>query len=451
MAIYHGESAMVAVNATTSQVFWRHDTTTAEAPLAMFGRQVYLLQKAGTLQAIDIRSTGTASVLWVSDASVGSDGSSIIATEKYVFISDPVTGTVTALSSADGSLVWTRTFSTFGKPTIALAYDLLFVLYGDGEEVRVGAYNPDSAGLVWDVADSTGQEGTAEYGLVANNVIYFYNTATNRIRALDVFSGTLIWSIHQEDVRGLSVSSNLLLVLTATQLDIYDTSNTIYLAQIADGQGAATLIAVNNLTSTATDVTVSFFDEEGNPLSLEVLGEASASATVSRTIPADGSVAIQTLGTSFPLATGWAKAVATEPISGAVVFQYGIEGDVLFEAGVLDSPPTGWGNVLASRFETAAEREFSTGIAIANPLDETANVTITFQRIAPTTLVVNEEIELESMHHEDLFIQELFPDEAVVGSEGTLIITSDIPIVITALRTQDGFQMSSYPVGQPVR
>jgi len=451
MAIYHGESAMVAANATTSQVFWRHDTTTAEAPLAMFGRQVYLLQKAGTLQAIDIRSSGTASILWVSAAPVGSDGSSIIATEKYVFISDPATGTVTALSSSDGSLVWTRVFSTLGKPTMALAYDLLFVFYGDGEEVRVGAYNPDTAGLIWDVADSEGQEGTAEYGLVANNVVYFYNTATNRVRALDAFSGTSIWSIHQEDVRGLSVASNFLLVLTATMLDIYDTSHTIYLAQIADGQGAATLITVNNLSSTAADVTVSFFDEQGAPLSIEVLGEASAKATVTRTIPGDAAVAIQTIGTSLPLVTGWAKAVATEPISGAAVFQYGIEGEVLFEAGVLDSPPTGKGNLLASRFETLAGKEFSTGLALANPLDETAHVTITFQRIAPTTLLVEEEMELESMHHEDLFIQEIFPDEAVVGSEGTIIITSDIPIVITALRTQGGFQMSSYPVGQPVR
>jgi len=65
MAIYHGENAVVASNATTSQVFWRHDTTTAEAPLAMFGRQLYLLQKTGTLQAIDLRSTGTLSIFWV--------------------------------------------------------------------------------------------------------------------------------------------------------------------------------------------------------------------------------------------------------------------------------------------------------------------------------------------------------------------------------------------------
>jgi outer membrane protein assembly factor BamB len=451
MAIYHGESAVVASDATTSQVFWRHDTTTAEAPLALYGRQVYLLQKGGILQALDLRSVGTASVLWVTAVPVGSDGSSIIATEKYVFVSDPVAGTVTAVSTADGSVIWTRNFSTFGKPTIALAYDQLLVFYGVDQQVRVGAYDPDTAGLIWDIADSEVAEGTAEYGLVANNVVYFYNTATNRVRALDAFSGKLLWSIHQEGVHGLTVASNFFLVLTATQLDIYDASNTIYLAQIADGQGASTLITVNNLAATTNDVTVSFFDSEGEPLEIEVLGEAGAASSVKRTIPANGSVGIQTLGISDPLVTGWATAVGEKRVSGAAIFQFGVEGDLLFEAGVLDSPASGQSNVLASRFETAALREVSTGVAIANPLDETANVKVTFQRVSPSTLVVEEELQLESHHHEDLFVQELFPDEAILGSEGTLIITSDIPVVVTALRTQGGYQMSSYPVGQPVR
>jgi hypothetical protein len=417
----------------------------------MFGRHVYVLQQGGILQALDIRSVGAAGVFWVTAGAVGSDGSSIIATEKYVFISDPMTGKVTALSSSDGMQIWTRNFSTFGSPAIALAYDRLFVFYGDEEEVRAGAYDPDSGGLIWEIVDSSDAAGTAEHGLVANNVVYFYNTANDRIRALDAFSGTVIWSTQQEGVRGLSVASNFLLVLTATRLDIFDASNTIYLAQIADGQGAATLISVNNLSSTATDVTVSFFDEEGEALSLEVLGETAASSTVNRTIPGDGSVMIQTLGTSAPLAVGWATAVAAEPISGTTTFQYGAEGALLFEAGVSDSLPTGWANIPASRFMTFAESEISTGFAIANPMDETATVTVTFQRITPTTVVVSETLTIESMHHADEFIQALFPDEAVLGSEGTLIISSDIPVVVTALRTQGGFQMSSYPVGQPVR
>jgi hypothetical protein len=205
------------------------------------------------------------------------------------------------------------------------------------------------------------------------------------------------------------------------------------------------------LSASATDVTVSFFDEEGEELELEVLGESGASSTVMRTIPGEGSVMIQTLGTSAPLAVGWATAVAAKPISGTTTFQYGAAGDLLFEAGVADSKTTGWANIPAARFMTFAEREISTGFALANPLDETANVTVTFQRVTPTTVVVSKNLTLESMHHRDEFIQALFPDEAVLGSEGTLIITSDIPIVITALRTQGGFQMSSYPVGQPVR
>jgi len=100
---------------------------------------------------------------------------------------------------------------------------------------------------------------------------------------------------------------------------------------------------------------------------------------------------------------------------------------------------------------TFAGKELSTGFAIANPLDETASLTLTYVRATPTSVVTSVEQTLDALHHEDYFIQDLFPDDAIVGSEGTLIITSDIPIVVTALRTQNGYQMSSYPVGQPVK
>ena len=100
---------------------------------------------------------------------------------------------------------------------------------------------------------------------------------------------------------------------------------------------------------------------------------------------------------------------------------------------------------------TFVGKELSTGFAVANLLDGTANLTLTYLRVAPTTVVTTIDLTLDALHHEDGFIQDLFPDDAIVGSEGTLIITSDIPIVVTALRTQNGYQMSSYPVGQPVK
>jgi hypothetical protein len=45
----------------------------------------------------------------------------------------------------------------------------------------------------------------------------------------------------------------------------------------------------------------------------------------------------------------------------------------------------------------------------------------------------------------------MFGAEAELGSEGTLIVSADVPVVVTALRTQSGYQMSSYPVGVPIR
>ena len=46
------------------------------------------------------------------------------------------------------------------------------------------------------------------------------------------------------------------------------------------------------------------------------------------------------------------------------------------------------------------------------------------------------------------FLQELFPVEVGDDFQGTVVISSDIPVVVTALRTQSGLQMSSIPVGQ---
>ena len=44
-----------------------------------------------------------------------------------------------------------------------------------------------------------------------------------------------------------------------------------------------------------------------------------------------------------------------------------------------------------------------------------------------------------------LRFEELFPDDVGQQFEGTLTIESVVPVVVTALRTQNGIQLSSYP------
>ena len=48
-------------------------------------------------------------------------------------------------------------------------------------------------------------------------------------------------------------------------------------------------------------------------------------------------------------------------------------------------------------------------------------------------------------NHLAQFIEELFPDEVGDSFQGTLAIESPFPVVVTALRTKNGIQLSSYP------
>ncbi len=130
LALYHDQSQLVATNATSGAVFWKFSTTTATAPVSLFGNQAYLLDEAGVLRALDLR---TGEQLW-SRPNVGSDASNFIATERYVFYSNQDLGTFGALSAEDGSLDWERAASTFAKsPAIALAYDRLYAFISDDD------------------------------------------------------------------------------------------------------------------------------------------------------------------------------------------------------------------------------------------------------------------------------------------------------------------------------
>ncbi|MFZ0428931.1 MAG: hypothetical protein WAO20_12510, partial [Acidobacteriota bacterium] len=166
-------------------------------------------------------------------------------------------------------------------------------------------------------------------------------------------------------------------------------------------------------------------------------------------LEANETTEIRTTGDSDPLVTGWARATATEPIRGTAVFQVRDQTDALFEAGVGDAPATGRAILFASRPSSIPSVAFSTGIALANPSESRAHIEITFQRRLPDPGVFTAIVNLEPGEHTARFLEELFEEEAPPGSEGTLIIESEIPVVVTALRTANGYPMSSYPVGIP--
>lgn len=457
LAIYHGQDNLKAVNASDNQLFWQFPTSTAAAPVSVSGNRVYMLQAGGRLFSFNLR---TGAQVWSTTAQlpdgVGSDGTNLIATEKYVFVNNPVNGLFGAVLAGDGSVAWGgEPVPAFANPGIALAYDHLYVFTtNDQGQATVQAHDPDNGTLIWEFSDpSAAQAADAlpKHAVIANNVIYFYNSS-GRIRALDAFSGNPLWSIEKEDVRGLSAADDALFVLLADKVEVYQRAHQIYFAQIADGEGQSTLFTLSSLSDQQATGTIHFIDDNGNPVELQVEGQAAPSSSVDFTVSPNSSTSIQTTGESAAIKVGWARVESDQPLRGSSIFQFELNNIIQFEAGVGDSPATGFANVFVTRVASAAGTEFDTGIAIANPFGTVANVTLRLRSNATGEVLETANVTVDSNGHIARFLNQFFLAELVpLGIEASLEIESDIPVVSAALRTQGGFQMSSYPVGQRSR
>ena len=176
VAFYAGEHAVVAVDpmfgpsdlttpvghrgfssapsTAAAGTFWRLATTTAEAPLSVYGERLYYQDLAGNLNSV---STRDGSPIWTVPVA-GSPNPNIIATEDYVFINSNGAGTVGALDTETGALIWGALGTLSETPGMALAYDNLYLFNspgggagpaGNGPSGGVTARNASDGSIVW--------------------------------------------------------------------------------------------------------------------------------------------------------------------------------------------------------------------------------------------------------------------------------------------------------------
>ncbi len=449
LALYHGRNLIraAAPNLGPSGVFWQFAASTAEAPISVFGQRAYALEASGNLRSFDVN---TGESIWTVPNLMGVNPG-IIATEDYVFINNTasrIMGAVTTATPPAGA--WSRPTGTLSQtPALALAYDRLYVFTSqdDSGDARVTALNPDTGAPLWEVIEPG---GGIDYGLVANNVLYYYHQASQRIRARDAFTGNLIGTVNQPGVRALSASGGLLYVLLAGQVEVYRGGGTIYFAHLADGGGQRTLLTItNNNPSAPATGTATFFAVNGSPLAL-ALEDFGVTSDVAFEIPAGGSIGLQSMGAPGPRA-GWIRVTADQPISGSEVFQFvdGETGLIRFEAGVADSRATGRARTFVQLFfPPDRPSTISTGVAVAN-ISETESTEVIATLLDPLGIEAGEtSFTLGPRGQRAQFLQQLFEVETFSGFVGTLVIRSNLPVVVTALRTQAGLQLSSLPVGQ---
>lgn len=236
---------------------------------------------------------------------------------------------------------------------------------------------------------------------------------------------------------------------------------TTYLAHIGDGAFSGnffqTSIIVTNLSNTTAQGEVRLMGDDGSPLDLALIDEDSGEMISPQgegfvpvfPVPGFSSKVFTTAGDDVsPPVAGYAEIRSSRPIAATAVFRAVVSGEA-FEAGVAGGPP-------AHRILAAVTRMqgFDSGIAVANPNGEAVSATIRLLNAGGSTLSENSDfLDLAAGEHKAAFLPDIFPDldfDQLPELQGSILINSELPLIVTVLRTtQGGLVSSSLPVGTP--
>jgi hypothetical protein len=249
-----------------------------------------------------------------------------------------------------------------------------------------------------------------------------------------------------KNIRMKNVILSLPLVLFV--VGVCSAQSVLYFPQFVDGPLGgdfwATAIAITNpaaLGTAAATGTITLTQDNGTPLNVQFFDENHA--PISNTFQlAGGQTKLfdspvlngSSIG-SLPFSLGFATVTSNLPVIGGLVFyEGGPDGGLIGEAGVLSATPLPRQATIAVK-----DNNTNTAVAIANPGSGTA--TLTFQLLDKSGAAIAQQVTrtLAANNHTAFFVSELFPS---VTSKiyGTMRITSDVPIISTALL----FSLSSF-------
>lgn len=218
-----------------------------------------------------------------------------------------------------------------------------------------------------------------------------------------------------------------------------------YLAQVGDGVFEEltfrTTIVISNLSSSTAQVTMNLFNDDGDPLVLDLDGNA-ASTFNANLQP----FAAATFESQAPdgVVVGYACIDSNVPVEGTAIFQLFDTGNLFSEGGV----GSGEGDFSAVAAVIKEQGNgLNSGLSLANTSGQAVDVNVT--RINANgqtqgTTVVS----LPAFGHRSRFVDELFEDLMNQDFQGSLIIRAEQPIAVAVLRTLNGRVFSSLPVGK---
>lgn len=213
----------------------------------------------------------------------------------------------------------------------------------------------------------------------------------------------------------------------------------IHFAQFANGEGlSSTLVLINPDPADAADIRLRLFDDDGQPIALEINGEPVQGELLTM-IPARGVRFLETDGQG-PLSVGSAIVQSDKPLGGIVVFA-GSVGVAAIPAAAGDLPKA---------FLTPAERNIeagtNTGLALMNPASESASVNLELLS-ADGQLLAQGQVMVPGLGHQARFIDELPWDQSIDFSDfhGLIRVSSAEGIAATPIFTAPG-QFATNPV-----
>jgi hypothetical protein len=200
-------------------------------------------------------------------------------------------------------------------------------------------------------------------------------------------------------------------------------------------------LALDNPNSGAAQVYVTFRDQAGRNMTLQVNGTPTNS--LSFYILAQGSVKLRLEDPGTQVKSGWCQVFASRPVSGILVYQTVDSAQVLAEATVLPSVRNRKFTFITPQLGSPTD----TGLALANPDDQ--STVITLKRFTTDGLMIAEtSLVLGAGEQSAKFISQFFPT-SFPQLEGRVEISSTRNIVGIGLVFQtnsQGFLFTTVPL-----
>lgn len=201
--------------------------------------------------------------------------------------------------------------------------------------------------------------------------------------------------------------------------------------QVVDGGGSPTqLLLLNPSNSFASKGTVSLYDDNGNPLSLDFGPGIGIQSTLNYSLAPNGMAKFSTTG-SGSLRVGYAVVTPTSgplPVGSGVFSINGASG-LSSQASLLNAPETTAARMFVEGTSSPLSR--NTGIAIVNRNNVQALVNFTLQN--PDGSTQSQSVNIGPNGHLAQFVTELFPGLAK-DYHGVMTINSNVPVASLILR-----------------